>query len=323
MSKLARFPSAARLAELYRRQGTPKWGPEFQTAIRAVKEEAPPDSRPSQMFSVQCGRNLHAMSRPEADVHVITEYRSNVIEKYDQAVIPTVRRDHVLAGAPFYSGPKLPDFEGTLAAAEELGWLKFHPTVVVDGRLVPFPLIGDLLLFLKEPPHVWAVNLTIKASPEDFDRPFGGKRRARDPRQAAERARLRHAVEERTYDIVAIPTVRITAQDYSANLARNLRWLHLIRIQDAHLDLADVRRVEDAFADAVLQERAPASVIQMLGMRYNIPEAQSRIAFARAVFERRILIDLFDEHILMDLPLRPETKHPLSGLEHWFARRGA
>ena len=321
MSKNARSPDAARLRELDRRQGVPKWRADYEAGIRAVREEAPRDSRPSTLYSAACNRKLHALSIVEREVDLITEYNQRVVvEKLDQWVIPTSPQDHVLTHAPFYSGPKLPRYRGSINVARELGCLKFHPVVVADGVLVPFPFIGDLLLFLMDPPHVWTVNLTIKAAPEDFERPFRGKRRPKDPERAAAKERARHAVEEMLHLDVGTRTVRVTQQDYSPILAKNLEWLHLWRIERLHISESNQCRVAEAFATGLEQEKTPMQVLRALRSRYDIDEDQIRIVLCRQIFERRLLVDLLGQRILMDQPMRPEEENPLDKLAHWFSR---
>ena len=45
------YPKLSRLNEILRRQDPPAWGPTYDPAIRAIREEAPPRSRPAQVWS--------------------------------------------------------------------------------------------------------------------------------------------------------------------------------------------------------------------------------------------------------------------------------
>jgi len=58
----------ARLKELQRRQDPPKWGRDYEPAIRATREEAPARSRFLQIWFEKLKRYVHALSSVEGKV---------------------------------------------------------------------------------------------------------------------------------------------------------------------------------------------------------------------------------------------------------------
>lgn len=305
MGKTTR-PSLARLQELQRRQGTHRFGPHYQAGIRAVREEAPAHSRPSQIWVPKFGRYLHAVSSVEHDVFAITVNDPRVVEALDQYVLPTTPAPNWLTSSPFRRAHGTPALlRGTVAVANELGALRIHPRVRHDelGE-IPFPYIGDMLAFLRTlEDQVLTINLSIKASPEDFERPYNAGRQPRDMSAAVQKERLRHKIEEQLHCDVGTRTVRVTAADYSAVYARNIRWAHEVARAEQTLPARLVNVAEEVLASSAVKNRPALEAFSELSERHGVRHEQSRIVLANALLARRLPIDLTRDHVLIDQPL--------------------
>lgn len=219
MSKKTR-PSLARLRELERRQGIRRWNRYYQTAIRASKTEAPSSSWCTLVYAPRFGRMLHALSLPEANVFHVAVYHPLVVEALDQYVIPTTPAPHFLDESPFTDGRRNKPYRGSVAVAQELGFLNLHPVVRLQDELIPFPYIGDLLLFLNTYQGVKPINWSIKASAADFEQPFDNMHETLTSDRRLRHVRARHAIEEQVHKDVGVPTVHVAASDVPPVLAR-------------------------------------------------------------------------------------------------------
>ncbi len=164
----------ARLTEILRRQDPPAFGPTYEPAIKATREEAPSNCRPAFVWSDRLQREISTLSEPERDVLAIVLYADRFFELHEQRMLPILNSPHPLAGHPRAIGLELPTSRGTLEIADELRYLKFHPVVAGkdteegDATSVPGCMIGDLLLFVEDRRGPFCVNLDIKSTREEF-----------------------------------------------------------------------------------------------------------------------------------------------------------
>lgn len=300
-------PSLTRLQELGRRQGTFRWGSEYRAAIKATREEAPSASWVGPVPAPRFGRELQAISSVERDVFTMVANDPSVVEALDQYVLPTHPSQNWLIQSPYKrvtgAGTMV---RGTVSIADELGALSILPTVRHPelGHL-PFPWIGDLLVFVRTAEgEVKTINLTIKDSAEDFERPYRAGRRARDPGAVRERERLRHRIEEVLHSEAGTPTVRVTKADYSEIYARNMRWAHDTARTVVPMTDRERQLVEAEFATCAVKGRAPFEAIRNLRTSHGIARETSRPAFCAALLARRIPVDLTSDVIVEDKPLR-------------------
>lgn len=313
-------PSIERLADIERRQRVRKWNRFYEAAICATREEAPPASNCSQIDAPKFGRTLHALSDPEAAVLLLLLYAPTVEEALDQYALPTSRRLHFLDESPFADGRLHPAYEGTVAAAEELGVIKFHAKIpdYEKGRYVPFPYVGDVLVFHRKGESVEVVNLTIKQSLADFDRPFQAGKKRRNLDREYEKERARHAIEERCHLDAGIRTVRVTGDEIPKVLKRNLDCLNGMRTIPEEISKTSVLRVFDRLLEAKLRCQPPISVFREALRRWDIPMQHSRVIFADAIFSRELRIDLFHDMLLSDKPLVDEQRDALDLVKRWL-----
>lgn len=263
------LPSVDRLLQIERRQRVRKWNRFYEAAIRATRSEAPPKSRPSQILAPKFGRTLHALSQPEAAVFLLMLYTPTVEEALDQYVLPTIPSPHFLDEYPFGSGRVHPEYSGTVNAAEELGVFKYHPIVPDGDRWLPFPFIGDLLVFHRKGDSVETVNLTIKLSQADFERPFQGGRKTRNRERELEKNRARHAIEEKCHRDVGIKTVRVAGDEVPQVLRRNLDWLNRTRNIPGEISQTTVQRVSERLRTAqcmVIHQSSHSEMHAVCGM---------------------------------------------------------
>jgi hypothetical protein len=313
-------PSAARLKELHSRQGIRKWHGRYEAALRATKDEAPAFSRPTQVWSPRSARYWHAMSTPEADWMHILMYHPDVAEALDQYLLPTVSAPHYLTGSPYALGQALPEYRGTVAVADELGYLDLHPTIRTKVGSVPFPFIGDILVIMSDAGSHWPINFSIKNERVDFERPYQAGPRSRFPEKALRKVRGRHAIEEQLHLDAGTKTVRATSEDYTRQFARNLRWSHLWRVKELKLNEAQRNYALDAFRLGLEKEVVPFSVMTQMASKKNIPVDQAKIVLAEAIFKRQLLVEMETEAFLLDQPFKMERKNPLDRFKQYFSR---
>lgn len=320
MGKLTR-PSAARLKEILRRQDPPGWGAHYEAAIRATREEAPPKSRPAQIWCELLKRDIHALSTPEKRFVLIAMIYPGMFEIHDQRMLHCMASAHPLDLHPRGGGVIRPRLRGTLEVCEALGFLKFHAEIAVPGvsTLVPYPWVGDLLLFLEDEQGLYCVNWTIKESPADFQNPRSFGRPSRNPGKAALREKVRHQVEAVYYQDVGIPTRRLTGEDYDLNLTCNLEQLVLWTRRKHCFSPAQTRDIVSYFVAAVGTQIPALELAYDLASSYCCRLYDIKIVLHQAIWQRQIRIDLF-QPFLIDYPLKPEKNDPVKVYAEWFAR---
>jgi hypothetical protein len=317
-------PDFDRLLELRRRQGVIRWDSSYLAGIYATREEAPKYSRPSQVPSMRFDRYLHALSHPERWLLVLIEYRGGVRGLFEQHVCPTVPREHELATLPGGAERRLNAYRGSVVVAEELGFLSFHPVVYDSGTALPFPYIDDVLVCLGDAGDEWSVNFSVKDEPEDFERPFAGGRQARDQERAILKVRARHAIGEQVFADVGTPTVRVTSVDFANHrvFIENIDWALKLSVHLCNLTKSQVKHCQEAFVNALERNEPALCATKALEARHDIPYHESRIVFARMLFSKALNVNMSDERIFFDRPLKTAQVDPLGDFEHWFHRRG-
>jgi hypothetical protein len=132
--------------------------------------------------------------------------------------------------------PLLP-LQGTLEVAARLGYLKLHPWIRAANKdtgvamTQPFPWIGDLLFFRSDEHGPFAVNVTVKADPADFNSPYRGELMGCGSAvRAREKSVARHAIEHQLYADAGIRTVRATRKDVDPMVGHNLCRILGVRI---------------------------------------------------------------------------------------------
>lgn len=314
-----------RLELILSRQKMNKWGKDYAPAIMATRNEAPPISRPSILSSQKFGRDIHLLSVPERNAALLAIYHPNLIDIHEQKMLPTGPCPHPLSGHSSKIGESLPSMRGTVAVADALGFMDLHPKVSVqDPRdpekkmWVPFPFVGDLLLFMEMNARTYCVNWTVKQRDEDFSRSrLTNKRRGNDPR-GARKAIARHQVEEVNYKDAGIRTIRVTEDSIDRNVISNLHLL--FGFSKTQLDISDEQRkeIQDKFLVALNLGKSGLEVIQILTERGQYTVHDCLTMFHQSIWDRILRVDLFSP-ILIDRPLIPEKQDVINVYSTFFA----
>lgn len=306
------------------RQGTPAWGKDYEPAIRATPQEAPSISRPTMIRSGMLDRDVHLLSKPEANAAFLALFHPNLFDLHEQRVLPTAPASHPLQGSPAGVGLRLPELPGTIAIAESLGALNRHPKVYYhfggdEFEWVPLPFVGDLLLFLRDTDGPYCVNWNIKLTEEDYLRPGPrplGRVRRRQPEPDAE---LRHLIEEALYEAAGIRTVRVTGSQLDADLVANLRDLFGWHGRERTASEQQRLEVLELLRAAIDGPRPAYQVVKEVAAKTSLTDYDVMVELYQAIWRRELRVDLFSP-LLMTKRLVREREDPLQRYENWFRR---
>lgn len=320
-------PSEQRLLTILERQTPQKWGADYVPSTLATKEEAPPSSRASILHSRCHGRALHALSPGERDLLIYAMYHPSVFDVHEQRMLSTTPRRHPLDDHPTLVPEIRPSLRGTVEVAEALGVLDVHPTVLChpDGdehrsrNRVPFPFLGDILVFFKDVDGAAAVNWTIKNTHEAFEHPSFGSRRYRSSAKAVADEQARHAIESVYYLDAGIATVRLTPKDWDRSLQENLRQLFLWHDRPHSVPGDQQRQIISHFQSAIGTRLRPIEVAIQIAARFSLPLYEVKVVLYQAIWSRALRLNLF-EPLLIDHPLLPEEQDPVKKYASWFRR---
>ena len=319
-------PCQARERTIRERQDPPKWGAAYVPGQLATAQEAPDESRPSTLYYAPLGRAIHCMSIPEKNALLLGLYSGLALELHEGRMLPPEPSAGPLAGFKPAEGQVLSGHRGTIQVAERLGVIKFHPTIKIKDsktgqrRTIGFPLLGDLLWYLKDDAGFYAVNWSVKQSPEDFDKPHGGSGRRPKP-DAEEAHRARQLVETEMYREVDVPTIPVANTDIPTAVSANLRQLFAWQDRTSNIE-------PDARQDIIetLRARIPREVPVFETLRYLLNRHGGAFydlqgVLYQAIWRREIAVDLWTPFNI-DRPIRPETRSVVVHFAQWF-RRGA
>lgn len=316
----------ARLRTILSRQDPPAFGRDYDPSTRAVREEAPDKSRFAKVWSALVEREISTISRPEKWVLYIVLYCPWLFDIQEQRMLPYLQAPHPLTGHPCAAGMKLPSFRGTLAIAEELGALELHPVLHIASAAdptvitaVPFPWIGDFLLFLLDDQGPFCINLTIKDTAADFDVPTVAIKPNTDMKRAARHAEVRHRTEQILYADVGIPTIRVAADEINTTVLANLEQIYGWQ-RRAHPFGEDQRlEIVDALRAGVLAGVSALDVIHNLMAEFSYALYDLKVVMYQAIWKREIRIDLY-QYFFVEQPLIAEHRDLLDEFSHWFKR---
>jgi len=310
------------LARYLERQPEARWGSEYRPAIQATPQEAPRISRPTILYSALLGREVHLLSTPEFNAALLALHHPNLVDLHEQKLLSCVPDAHPFFKHPRTAGLALPAVQGTLNVAQRLGNLAKHPkffTADHGGAWIPFPYIGDLLLLLHDEDGPYAVNWTIKLTPEDFLRrgpqPFGQVRR-REPDPGAE---WRHQLEEAYYADAGIRTVRVTGSQLNPTLVANLRDLFGWHRRATNVSTEEKLDILAAFKERIGSDSAALDVVRDISHRMGIEEYQIKTLLYQFIWNRQLRVDLY-RPLLVNRPLHNEVIDPMATHADWFRR---
>lgn len=317
------LPSAKRLKILLKRQGVDKFGAEYEPGIRATKAEAPCGSRPAILRSKQIGREIHVLSKQELAAVLLALFCPWLFDINEQRMLSTGPRLHPLASHPLARGQPLPPLRGTVRVAEDLGILSAHPTVPWKSghgpSIVPYPFIGDLLLFLFDDDEPYCINWTVKRTQKDFECPPFKMRTSKRPQRVRAEALNRLSIEVEYYRDGLIPTVRVAGDKIDATLIGNLTRAFGWSNCDLHMTPSQYQRLVDRFNDALYLKIPPIEVIIGEMQKHGLQREQCIGALNQAIWRKQLTVNLF-QPILIDHPLNPEQISVFRHYSDWFQR---
>lgn len=316
--------SKNRYDEIMRRQLSPSWGTSYQPGIRATVSEAPSVSRPSEFWAERLGRTVHALSSIEARAMILALWNPALFELHEQRMLSMVPTVNPLTGHPRADGLALSPLQGTIAVADRLDAVSFHPTMrYVDAKLgkvdVAAPLFGDLLLFLYDAGGPYCVNWSVKQTEEDFARSIDLQKRTRNPNKDAAKAITRHAIEAQYYEDAGIRTVRVVLKDFPDILFHNLRVLFLHQRRPDVTPATEADMIDRLTAATRTGEPPQGILLSMAARHGHSIDILQKLAF-HCMWTRKVKVDLFRQSVFLDIRLRPETIDPFQHYAKLFSR---
>lgn len=319
-------PSGSRLREIRRRQDPPKFGASYDPAIRATREEAPQHSRPSRIYWPPLMRQLHVLSTVERDVLLLCLYVGRPWEVQEQRMLPMIPSPHPMARHRRAASLPLLPLQGTLEVAERLGYLKLHPWIRAANKdtgevmTQPFPWIGDLLFFRSDEQGPYAVNVTVKQDPADFDSPYRGRLMGcRSDVRARERSVARHAIEHQLYADAGIRTVRATRKDVAPMVGQNLCRILGGGVRSTPLSGEQQLELCELLNRALVIGQPFNEVIFACCAKFRVSFEDVRGAAYQAIWAREVRVDL-TQPLLFDASARPEDGKVIADLVRWIGR---
>lgn len=320
-------PSAVREKQIRERQEPMRWGKDYETGQRATVAEAPDESRPARVRCIEFDRPVHTMGTPETWALLVGLYVGQAKELHEGRMLPPEPGPGPLSGYPFAEVAQVRGYEGTIAVAERLGVFCHHPTVAVpanDGhrkrKTIAFPLLGDQLWFCEDMQGPYPVNLTIKRSTEDFERPFGSKRLApQELAEAIDAQRARDAIEIELYRQAGVPTHHIAQTDIPEHVALNLRELYVWQHRVAHLEEELQSEVVETLRARMAREVPIFETLRYFLGKYGGTLYDYLVVLHQALWRREIEIDLWAP-MNVDRPLRPAKQDAMKMFGRWFKR---
>lgn len=321
-----RHLTEVRLREILRRQDPPVFGHGYEASIKPTRTEAPSRSRPAWVWSQRLGRRVSTLSQPERDVFCILDYHPGLFELQEQRMLPFLPTPHPFAGHHLAAGLVLPAVRGTLAVAHDLGVLNFHPVLRSGNQAqgepleaVPAPFINDFLAFFYDTEGCYCLNLSVKATKEAFTTKTIGVTPRTNMQRAQQREAARHAVEEKLFLEIGIPTHFLASSELHPIAVANLQNLQLWQKRPQPFDQSAYQKIVDAFQNGMVQCKSGLEVIHCLKASQGQREYDIRVTLHHAIWRRDLRIDLFS-YFFIDRPLIPEKQDVLELYGHWFER---
>ena len=315
-----------RLTAIRKRQAVDHWGKDYVAAIFATPKEAPGISRPSILVPEKLGgRDMHLLSLPEKAAGLLALHDPNTWEIQEEKVLSTGPRPHFLFGHPRAQGIHWPSLKGTVDVANRMGRLKKHPKVKFQNpktgewQWIPFPYIGDLLLFRQDELGVFCVNWTVKDKYKDFKKRGPRAANALPQGDSVEDDDERHELEKQYYADAEIRTVQVAGEAINKHVVANLAELFLHHGRRVALDTAERRRITDGFVESIGTSPPIFEHIQKLSQLFAVDAQVVQTVLRQGIWRREIRVDLY-QPLLRDQPLKPEIKDVLEQYSAWFIR---
>ena len=319
--------NSARLKTIYSRQESPCWCTEYIPSILATPQEAPSISRAFILTPAKFNREIHLLSTPERNAALLGLYHPDVVGLQEQRMLSPEPRPHPLSTFPGIDKTSLPPLKGIIDVAERLECLDLLPRInIEDGNstnekvTVIFPWIGDLLWAIKpNSDEIYCVNWTVKENFQDFKQPTSGKLTLASNSKKSQAILGRHEIEQTYYEDARIRTVQVANKAIDPHVSANLRQLFLHHRRDLNLSDEQSAEILRKFRAAFENEIPPTEVIIFFSERGKYTVGQCRSLFYQSIWNRMLRVDLF-QPVLINRPMRPETRDVLEVHADWFRR---
>ncbi len=316
-----------RLKEILRRQDPPNWRSDYDPAIRATREEAPALSRFAQVWNEKLCRYCHVLSSVEQKAMLLALFNPQLFEIQEQRILTCEPRPHPLASHPLAVGLVLPSLRGTIDVCERLDMLDSHLWINIDhpdgtGQVpVPAPFVGDLLIFLLDQDGPYCVNWTVKGAVNEFHLRIAGSKPAKSVEKEMKAVRARHAIEELYYRDAHIPTIQVVDRDIPELFIQNIKSFLLLKHRAADMNQELYKEICERLQASVLTGQTPLEILLSIMHRRDLTLDLAKAAFYRALWQRDVRVELMDEPIFIDRPLKAERRDPFQIFSAWFARK--
>lgn len=290
------------------------WKGEYVPAIMAVPREAPRSSRPSRLNSRLLGRTIHTLSRPERVFTQLALYHPALFDLHEQKMLWPVQHSHPLFGHPLMHGSFPHPVRGTTDIAEEIGLKHFMVEVKLDNgewKRMPYPYVGDLLLYLHGATGPYALNWTVKDRQEAFGERHSGQ--VKTPMQRKKdrtKAELRATLEEKYYASAGIRTVQVSLDMLEPMLVQNLGLLFPMHGIALRLNSSLLEDFTCALKEAV-DEGVPPALLAIEYAAHWGARDQFICKIYQEIWNRNLPVGLL-EPILIDHPLQKNGPDVLS-----------
>lgn len=299
---------------ILKRQSVARWGDEYDPAIHATKHEAPNISRPH-MFKWR-NRTVHCLSTPEYQMAILALWLPGLFEFHEQRMLPLDRRPHPLSEYPDYSEMSWPSTRGTVAIAADFGFR--HPSIYVrmsDAKVpVPYPYVGDLLVYLKWDRQPYMVNWNIKASEDGFvSSPDNSV--PKNPGYQKEKMWIRREIERELYRDWGIRTEEVAITSLPRWPIQNLIKCHGYLPQVPH-DKGDLFfEIFKCYTRAIEEGECIKHFVGRVCRNYKLTDVQGLSILYFFIWVKWIQVDLYSP-IHHNEPLRPERRIFLDEIGH-------
>jgi len=318
--------NAARLKTIFDRQDQPRWFADYIPSILATPQEAPSISRASVLASGKFRRGIHLLSLPERSAAILALYCPWLVELHEQKMISPGPREHPSAGFPGVVASGLLPIKGLIDVAERLGYLHLLPRLGIpdpedpsNSRIVVFPYIGDLLLFMQpcRNRQPYCKNWTIKDTEVAFKRPGPTSTKRSRRQEPTEIILARHQIEEVYYADAVIGTQRVAGDQIDGHVAANLAQLFGYHRRGVTIPVTQQEDIREKYRAAMESGIPPLEVVLLLCAQGKVSSHDCRTILFRAIWQRELRVDLF-EPVLINYPLKLETRDVLDVYADWF-----
>lgn len=324
---MAAQTSLTRAARAYGRMLSSQENHEHEPAIRATRSEAPSISRAHTLESRELGIVLPALSAQERNAIVLALYHPKLFQLLAQSVLSPVPVAHPLHDHPLATEARdFPPLKGTLDVAERFGVLRFHPrTWIADdsveegGYWTAAPWVGDLLPCLMDARGPYCVNWNVKQRVGDHARPHASQPRRQHSPRALAHAAARLDVEVGYYEDAGIRTELIAGEMMDKGALESLGHLFRWNLQPVPMSDAARKMLENQFRVG-MRDGVPPIVTMSLAQKHSGYSLEMcKRALYQCIWRRDLRVDLF-KPVLVDRPLRAETRDVLVEYADWFRR---